>query len=61
LRDSGVSASAITGYLAWRAGLQDSPRPCPAQSLVNGFAFASLPATALRLPEDIARVLRELG
>ena len=61
LRDSGVTAPAIVGYLAWRAGLLDAPRPCPAQSLINGFEFASLPATSVRLPEDYLRVLRELG
>ncbi|MDP2847511.1 MAG: tRNA glutamyl-Q(34) synthetase GluQRS [Humidesulfovibrio sp.] len=61
LREAGVPAQAITGYLAWRAGLLDSPRPCVPQDLVNGFAFASIPAAAVRLPGDIARVLRELG
>lgn len=61
LRDSGISAPSIVGYLAWRAGLQDAPRPRAPQSLVPGFSFATLPSEPVRLPEDIAGVLRGLG
>jgi len=61
LRDAGISAQAVVGYLAWRAGLQDAPRPCPAQSLVPGFSFAGLPGAPVILPADIRDALRRLG
>lgn len=61
LRDSGVSAPAIIGYLAWRAGLLDEPRPCTPESLVAAFAFDRIPRQSVRLPADIAAVLARLG
>lgn len=61
LRDAGVSAPAITGYLAWRGGLVDSPRPVLPRELVAGFDLSLLPREAVRLPADIAGVLAALG
>jgi glutamyl-tRNA synthetase len=61
LRDLGVTAPAIVGYLAWRAGLLDSPRPAAPQELVAGFTFALLPREPVRMPADIAGVLAALG
>jgi glutamyl-tRNA synthetase len=61
LRGAGVSARAIVGYLGWRAGLLDAPRPCAASDLVTAFSFARLPRRAVILPENIAGVLAELG
>ncbi|MBU1041964.1 MAG: tRNA glutamyl-Q(34) synthetase GluQRS, partial [Proteobacteria bacterium] len=61
LRDMGVAAPAITGYLAWRAGLLDNPRPVTPQALVAGFDFALLPREPVRLPADIAAELVRLG
>jgi len=61
LREAGISAQAIVGYLAWRAGLRDAPRPCATRSLVPGFSFDRLPTAPVVLPADIADVLRTLG
>lgn len=61
LRHAGVSAPAIVGYLGWRAGLLDAPRPSAARELAGGFSFARLRRGAVVLPEDIARVLAGLG
>ncbi len=61
LREAGISAQAIVGYLAWRAGLQDASRPCPAQGLAPGFSFDRLPSAPVVLPAHIADVLRKLG
>jgi glutamyl-tRNA synthetase len=61
LRAAGVSAPAITGYLAWRAGLQSAPHPADPHALVAGFDIRSIPREPVRLPEDIAHVLARLG
>ena len=61
LRTMGVSAPAITGYLAWRAGFIETPRPCAPQDLLQYFAFPRLTREPVRLPEDIAAVLARLG
>jgi len=61
LRESGASPRAVTGYLAWRAGLLDTPRPAMPQDLVAAFDFAHLPREPVRLPADIAAVLAALG
>jgi glutamyl-tRNA synthetase len=61
LRDSGIGAGAVCGYLGWRAGLLDAPRPVAAAELASGFSLAALRAEPVVLPEDIARVLAELG
>ncbi|PKN08530.1 MAG: tRNA glutamyl-Q(34) synthetase GluQRS [Deltaproteobacteria bacterium HGW-Deltaproteobacteria-8] len=61
LREAGVSAAAITGYLAWRAGLLDAPCPATPQELLTAFDFARLPREPVLLPVDIAAVLARLG
>jgi len=61
LRHAGISAPAVIGYLGWRAGLLDAPRPCAASELVRAFSFPRLPREAVRLPQDIAGVLAGLG
>ena len=58
---AGVSAQAITGYLAWRGGLQDAPRPVDPHSLVAGFDICSIRRESVRLPADIMGVLARLG
>ncbi|MDP3427663.1 MAG: tRNA glutamyl-Q(34) synthetase GluQRS, partial [Humidesulfovibrio sp.] len=57
LRDMGVTAPAITGYLAWRAGLLDAPRLAGPQELVPAFAFPRLTREPVRLPAGIKAVL----
>jgi len=61
LREAGVSAPAIVGYLGWRAGLSDAPRPAAPQGLVPAFSFGRLPGGPVRLPADIASVLAGLS
>ena len=60
LRDLGLPAPAITGYLAWRAGLLPFPQPCAPAELVPVFSFSSLPSGPVSLPADIADVLLSL-
>lgn len=60
LRDCGVPASAITGYLGWRAGLLPSPQPCSPNALLPLFSFSSLPSGPVALPPDITDVLLAL-
>jgi len=60
LREAGVSATAITGYLAWRAGLMPSPQRATPTELVPMFDFAKLPRQAVVLPADIKEVLTAL-
>lgn len=43
LRELGVPPEAVVGYLAWKAGLLDVPRPAAPHELVDGFGFAPLP------------------
>ncbi len=61
LRDQGVGAPAIVGYLGWRAGLLPAPRPCAPHELIAPFAFHGLPREPVRLPADIAAVLSRLA
>jgi glutamyl-tRNA synthetase len=61
LREAGVAAPAITGYLAWRAGLLDAPRRVDPRGLVAGFDIQSIPRAPVRLPADILGVLARLG
>lgn len=61
LREAGVIAQAVVGYLAWRAGLLDALRPCTPQSLLAAFDFGRIArhtgGKSVRLPADIAGVL----
>lgn len=61
LRSAGVSAQAVVGYLAWRAGQQETPRPCTPHSLLKNFRLAALPRDPIVLPQDITAQLRALG
>jgi len=60
LRGQGVCARAIIGYLAWRAGLQDAPRPSAPREFLHGFALSRLFPGPVRLPADIAGILATL-
>jgi len=61
LRGVGVPAAAVTGYLAWRAGLLAAPRRAAPRELLPIFDFSRLPREPVRLPGDIAAVLADLG
>jgi len=61
LRGAGVSAGAVVGYLAWRAGLIIAPRCVSPASLLPHFSFSVIPREPVRLPQDIAARLLRLG
>lgn len=43
LRERGVAAEAVIGFLAWKAGLSDRPQPLRAGDLIGRFDPAALP------------------
>lgn len=53
LRERGVRPEAVAGYLAWRAGLTDAPRPAAPRELAGCFAFARVRREAIVLPPDV--------
>lgn len=51
LRDQGVAPETVTGYLAFKAGLLESPRPAAPWELVEGFTLRALPPGAVVVEE----------
>ena len=47
LREAGVAAEEVVGWLAWSCGLQQDATPCRAEDLVADFAVGKVP------PEDV--------
>jgi glutamyl-tRNA synthetase len=47
LRDRGVSAERLVGYLAWTCGLRPAPEACQAMDLLEGFDLSKLPREPL--------------
>jgi glutamyl-tRNA synthetase len=45
LREQGLEAQQLVGWLAWQSGLQNTPAPCTAQDLIAGFDLRLVPAT----------------
>ena len=43
LRQNRVAPEQIIGWLAWLAGLQDSPRPAKPTEFLAGFVFSRVP------------------
>ncbi|MEM1183277.1 MAG: glutamate--tRNA ligase family protein, partial [Acidobacteriota bacterium] len=60
LRDAGVGAPQLAGYLAYSAGLLDAPRPCHPQGLVSEFSWARVTRDPWVLPADPVAVLLEI-
>ncbi|XPV75708.1 MAG: tRNA glutamyl-Q(34) synthetase GluQRS [Desulfovibrio sp.] len=60
LRESGVTADAICGYLAYRAGLIPELKKVAASSLVAGFDICNISLEPVVLPENIQEVLLAL-
>lgn len=54
LREAGVTAPVLTGYLAWTLGLRDSLDPCRPQELAEAFSWRRLRLEDWRLPQDLA-------
>jgi len=45
LREQGVSAEQLIGWLAWHSGLQEKPSPVSAEALVGDFDIQLVPKT----------------
>lgn len=57
LRESGARPEVIVGYLAWWAGLRETPAPVRPAELVAGFDPTRLPTREIAVPDDIAERL----
>jgi glutamyl-tRNA synthetase len=53
LREHGIAAPQILGYLAWSIGLLDRPMACSPSDLVALFSWDALSREALSLPPDL--------
>lgn len=60
LREAGVSPRAITGYLAYRAGLLDRPLMAEPRDLTALFDWRGLPRRAVTLPLDVEDILARI-
>ena len=60
LREGGISPRAITGYLAYRAGLLDRPHMAEPCDLTCLFDWRRLPRRAVTLPQDVEDILAGL-
>jgi len=54
LREAGIKAETILGYLAFRAGLTDSIGPLGAGDICRGFSLEKISPADLSLPDDPA-------
>ncbi|SKA69973.1 tRNA glutamyl-Q(34) synthetase GluQRS [Desulfobaculum bizertense] len=61
LREMGISAKAIIGYLGYRAGLLPEPKLAQAQELLTHFSLEKLPKQAIQLENDIEEILKKLS
>ncbi|MFL6197205.1 MAG: tRNA glutamyl-Q(34) synthetase GluQRS [Thermoanaerobaculia bacterium] len=57
LREAGVRAEAVTGYLAFSLGLLDRPEPRRPGDLIPLFSWDRIARADWRLPEDLAGLL----
>jgi glutamyl-tRNA synthetase len=60
LRQEGVAAERIVGYLAWSLGLLERPQGCRPAELVSGFRWSTLGMSDRVLPADLAAVLAKV-
>jgi len=58
LREAGVRAEQLVGYLAWSLGLIDRPVAASAQELIEAFAWSRIRREDTRLPEDFVERVR---
>lgn len=49
LRESGVAAERLVGWLAWSCGMIDRPEPTTATELISEFSLRTIPREAIRL------------
>lgn len=57
LREMGVRPEAVTGYLAYRAGLQDTCTPAVPADFIDGFDWSMIPPRPVALEPDIEDIL----
>lgn len=60
LREEGVHAGQLVGYLAWTCGLQPQPAPCRPEELLTGFCWDKVSRTPLIFDEQSHRMLGTL-
>jgi len=58
LRQYGVKAEQLAGFLGYSLGLLDRPTPVTASELVESFAWPKVPKQPLVLPDDLPERLR---
>lgn len=58
LREAGVPAAHVTGYLAWCAGLAPYPQPLAPEACLDRFDIGVLPRGPVTIPANITEVLR---
>lgn len=59
-RELGISAEAVIGYLAHRAGLLPEPAPVRPDDLVTGFSLSRIARAPVVLERDIENVLQSI-
>lgn len=60
LRDAGIAAAQVVGYLAFSLGLLDRPLACSPEELVRGFRWSAIRRDELVLPGDLVSHLRSI-
>lgn len=60
LRDTGVHANAVVGWLAWSLGLRETIAPVPPSTLVASFDWARIPPGPVAVPDGLPSVLTGL-
>lgn len=60
LREAGIDAAQIVGYLAYTLGLLETPTRCRPEALVPRFTWPALNRADWQLPEDLVPHLREI-
>jgi glutamyl-tRNA synthetase len=57
LRDEGVPAERLVGFLAWTCGLHATAAPCSARELLDDFDWAKVPRSPLVFTDEMQRWL----
>ncbi|HUP24402.1 MAG TPA: tRNA glutamyl-Q(34) synthetase GluQRS [Thermoanaerobaculia bacterium] len=60
LREAGIPAEQVVGYLAWTLGLRDRVEPVRSRDLIESFSWAAIAREAVLVPDDLAQRLGEL-
>ncbi len=58
LREDGIPAEALVGYLAYSLGLLSEPKSMAAVDLISDFSWKRIRREDWMLPEDLGRILR---